>query len=398
MSAITVKTLLRTSSFRPGDMDAVLDPDQASYVRFDTEMGYVPNGVILKDGMDHSHCTYTYEPPGQRKMVNYPESLCRINTYGDSFTQCQQVSDDETWQERLAAHFQEPIRNFGCGGYGVYQAYHRAQIMEATDLAAEYIILNIYDDDHVRNVDACRWIRSAWNMRDWPRERAWPLHGLPWPHVRFDLQKNHFVELGALCKSQEELRALASPESFYEAFKDDTIAHLFTLQIGGETPVDELEALAEALAVEVNLRDAEKRRQDALKLQVAYGFKASEYTLDQMRSWAQQNGKKLIILLSYSGERIREFVEAGRRFDQPIVDYLEKNDVLYVDGLLKAAEDFKAYNLSCREYLDRFYINPAGAAVCGHYNPAGNHFFAFSIREEIVDWLDPKPPAYKDKR
>ena len=50
---------------------------------------------------------------------------CRMNTYGDSFTQCHQVSDGETWQEYLAAHLGEPVRNFGVGGYGVYQAYRR---------------------------------------------------------------------------------------------------------------------------------------------------------------------------------------------------------------------------------------------------------------------------------
>jgi hypothetical protein len=50
----------------------------------------------------------------------YADKKCRINTYGDSFTQCHQVSDGETWQEYLAAHLGEPVRNFGMGGYGAY--------------------------------------------------------------------------------------------------------------------------------------------------------------------------------------------------------------------------------------------------------------------------------------
>lgn len=32
----------------------------------------------------------------------------------------------------------------------------------------------------------------------------------------------------------------------------------------------------------------------------------------------------------------------------------------------------------------------------GHYNPRGNHFFAYSIRDKIVCWLDPKPITYRD--
>ena len=36
--------------------------------------------------------------------------------------------------------------------------------------------------------------------------------------------------------------------------------------------------------------------------------------------------------------------------------------------------------------MQRFYI--------GHYNPRGNHFFAFAIKDDLVAWLDPRPPAY----
>jgi hypothetical protein len=56
--------------------------------------------------MDDSVSNYTFaQPDGERVMRNYATQPCRINTYGNSFTQCHQVSDDETWQEVLAAHF-----------------------------------------------------------------------------------------------------------------------------------------------------------------------------------------------------------------------------------------------------------------------------------------------------
>ena len=75
--------------------------------------------------MDGSATISTVQPNGARTAHLYVERTCRINTYGDSFTQCHQVSDGETWQEYLAGHLGEPIRNFGMGGYGVYQAYRR---------------------------------------------------------------------------------------------------------------------------------------------------------------------------------------------------------------------------------------------------------------------------------
>ena len=49
MARVTIQKLLHTSAFRRSDMDALLDPHADSYVRFDSEMGYVPNGVVLQD-------------------------------------------------------------------------------------------------------------------------------------------------------------------------------------------------------------------------------------------------------------------------------------------------------------------------------------------------------------
>ena len=35
--------------------------------------------------------------------------------------------------------------------------------------------------------------------------------------------------------------------------------------------------------------------------------------------------------------------------------------------------------------LNRYFI--------GHYNPLGNHFCAFAIKDALVQLLDPRPPA-----
>src|SRR5579859_2987948 len=194
-----IRQILNTTTYRPLDVEAVLDPAKVSWCTFDPEIGYVPRSVTLKDGIDFCRTTYTYERAGQRRMINGLDQPCRINCYGDSFTQSQQVSDDETWQERLAAHIGEPIRNFGIGGHSVFTAYKRALRMEVGECSAEYLLLTIYDDDHVRNLDASRWVRTQWNEKDRPKDRAWPLHGLPWSHLRYSLSEGSFVELPSLC-------------------------------------------------------------------------------------------------------------------------------------------------------------------------------------------------------
>ena len=390
-----IKQILQTTTYRPLDIEAVLDPQKTSWCSFDAEIGYVPRSVVLHDGMDFCRTTYTYEPTGQRKMVNYADQPCRINTYGDSFTQSQQVSDDESWQERLAAHIGEPIRNFGIGGHSVFTAYKRLMRIEAGECSAEYLLLTIYDDDHVRNLDASRWIRTQWNDRDRPRERAWPLHGLPWVHLRYDLSKGSFVEVPGLCRTGDDLRKLCDPQHFYQTFQDDQIVRLFALEKGGEARFDDLEAVAEALSIKVNLRDNAKRMAEAAKLRRMYGFKSSEYVLDTLSAWAEKSHKKLIVPLAYSEGQVINFLNGGDRFDASFIDYLERKKIIWFDSLQKHKQDYADFGITPEKYIDRLYIKPAAAAVFGHYNPLGNAFFAFALKDDLVGWLEPKPPAYR---
>ena len=99
--------------------------NEMSWARFDRDIGYILGNYMPHDGMDGSSTISTVQSNGARTSFMYKGKPCRINTYGDSFTQCHQVSDGETWQEYLAGHLGEPVRNFGMGGLGVYQAYRR---------------------------------------------------------------------------------------------------------------------------------------------------------------------------------------------------------------------------------------------------------------------------------
>ena len=51
--------------------------------------------------------------------------------------------------------------------------------------------------------------------------------------------------------------------------------------------------------------------------------------------------------------------------------------------------DYKSFDLPFGDYRKRYFI--------GHYSPAGNHFFAYSLKNSVVDWLDPKPITYQDR-
>ena len=65
----------------------------------------------------------------------------------------------------------------------------------------------------------------------------------------------------------------------------------------------------------------------------------------------------------------RQLIKTGTRYDQEIVDFLKENDFNYFDINLIHVEDFKSFNLSVNDYIRRYFI--------GHYNPIGNHYFAY---------------------
>jgi hypothetical protein len=76
------------------------------------------------------------------------------------------------------------------------------------------------------------------------------------------------------------------------------------------------------------------------------------------------------------------------RIDQETVDCLVKEKVDYFDMNEVHIQDFKKYAISWDDYQKEYLI--------GHYSPRGNHFFAYSIKDTIVNWLQPKPMTYRN--
>jgi len=397
--SFTYKDVIKKAAFRKVDVEDLLSGNGIHRVLFDLDLGYVPRDSEVQDGVDWSWCTYRYEKTGERKMINYADRPCRINTYGDSFTHSSQVSDGETWQEQLAAHFGEPIRNFGVGGQSAYLACRKALQMEETELAADSIILGIFDDDHYRNIDSTRcfrfWKREAPESPDKPRD----LGGLPWAHLRYDLEKGGFVEVSSVCQTEEDLRNLCDPDVFYETFKDDHIVHLITLKLGGEAgeaQVEELEKIGAAFGLELDLRDPKKRVADAQRLDDIYGWKSNEFIIEKMMAWGKEKGKNILFLLTYMDYRAgEELAEKNLRNDQFFIDYLDKNNIPYIEVMQRHADHFLEHSIPFEEYRSRYVVRKSADGAAGHYNPPGNNFFAFAIKEELLEWLNPKPPAYR---
>ena len=361
-----------------------------SWAQFDPELGYILGNYLPTDGMDRSATISTVQSNGARTSFVYAGKKCRINTYGDSFTQCQQVSDAETWQEYLAGHLGEPIRNFGVGGYGVYQAYRRMVREEKTDHGAEYVIFYIWGDDHTRSLLRCRHaIISQWLNDQGGRF----FQSNFWSNLEMDLQTGRFVEKENLLPTRETLYQMTDPQRMVDLLKDDLALQLFAFTQGLIRDVDR-KAISE-LAARLDF-PIDWRRESALPSQMGqlldrYSLRATRFVLEKAREFARENGKKLLVVLFDPNGAMAEMQRSGTRYDQEIVDYLRSEKFTYFDMNEVQLRDFKNYNLPYEDYLKRYFVGHFG-----HYNPRGNHLFAYSIKDTVVAWLDPKPITYRN--
>ena len=377
---------VRKSALTKDEVDIFLNEN--SWAQFDPDVGYILGNYMPRDGIDNSSTISTVMKNGQRTNHLYSDKPCRINTYGNSFTLCHQASDGETWQEYLAAHLGEPVRNFGMGGFGVYQAYRRMIREEQSDNDAEYIILYMWGDDYVRSVFRCRYVTY---YTRWKSKGGYMFHGNFWSNIEMDINTGKMVEKENIISKREDMYKMTDPDFMVENMKDDLMVQLNLLGKNiVNTDVDRkaLKKLADICGVpEVDFSDPEKMRKTAGHIKDKYSFLATKYILKHARDFIEQNGKKLLLVHFDPARVFRPMVKGETRYDKEVIDFIRENDYYFFDMNEVHIKDFRQFNLSINDYMKRYFI--------GHYRPNGNHFFAYSIKDKIVNWLDPKPITYK---
>jgi hypothetical protein len=355
------------------------------FAQYDGEFGWLLNSSFTKDGVDGSKCKYTYEGNGKgsRIMINYADKSCRINTYGNSFTQCHQVSDGETWQEILAAHLGEPLRNFGVGGWSVYQAYLR-MLREEAKSPAEYIVFNIYSDDHFRNLDAWRSIRV---------QRIEGGFGeVTLPYLEINIEENTITEHENPCPTAEDVYHLCDVDWVANRFKDDFVfnlmlSHRISANADNDAQYDELKKLSTTFGINTRIDDAASINEISWKIHTDAAIFSSKRIVELIEEFAAENHKKVLYVLSYNSYEVGRMINEGERFDQEFIQYMDSTGLPYVDLMEKHMIDYQKYKCSVVDYLEQYFI--------GHYNPRGNFFHAWSIKDDLINILEPKPESYK---
>ena len=378
-----IKAFIEKRLYTREEIDEWLTPKASAFSVYDNLMGYRNSNREYREGLDNSWVQYHYDERGARRMIMYADQLCRINTYGSSFTDCEQVNDGETWQERLAAHLGEPVRNYGIGGLTAYQAYVRMQ-REEIRTPAKYIILNLTPpyERHLFGWQSFFYSKS-------PKHPCPPL-----PHVRSNKATGQFEERPNACPTPESLYNLCNLDWVYNTFKDD-----FMLQIGvarenlqkgsPQRSYEPISRLAEHHGIRVNIKNPDTLADVLDTLVNQEAVYSTVRTLEKVRAFAEQNNKTVLYVFSYASDVIEHSLNSGQRFDQDVVNYLREHRLPYVDMMAAYIRDSREYALPFNEYQKLHFL--------GHPSPLGNFFFAYSIKNKLAEIMDPKPLPYREK-
>jgi hypothetical protein len=384
-AVITAEDYLRSILYTPKEVETWLAGKAFPFARYSSEFGWLLPDAYFRDGLDNSVSHYRFEKDdGPRMRVNYADNPCRINTYGDSFTQCHQVSDGETWQEVLAAHLHEPVRNFGIGGWSVYQAYLR-MLKEEQRTPSDVIIFNIYHDDHSRNLDSWRNIRANKHQR---------FIEPTLPHLIVNPSTGLFKEMPNPCPTEESLMNLCDFDWVYEHFKDDfalgiELAHLNAETANPKIKYKDLLDLATTHGIRTRADDYPTLEKAAEALNDEASFFSTMRLVEEIDDYVEKSGKKILYILSYSAGRVAQIRDEQPRWDKPFVDFIKKRNHPVIDMAEAHIKDHaENYKIEFNDYLKQFFV--------GHYNPRGNFFCAFAAKDALVNLLNPKPMAYSN--
>jgi hypothetical protein len=372
---------IRPSRERVIQFTEVMSPEEAmrrsNGWTYDAELGWVHCSAVHSNGVDNSRTFYHYEPDGARKVVQFADKPRRIHAYGDSFTHCDQVSDGETWQEYLAAHLQEPVRNYGVGGYSVYQAYRRMLKVEKQS-GVQHIILNIYDDDHFRNLDAWRSIRAG------ARSQC----GFTLPHLRVNIQQRRYDQIENLLGTTDDVDKLRDEDFIWQAFKDDPVLQLvMATRAIDQVSSNVVRSIAASFGVTEDRIGSGTPAQQIRQIHIEASLFATKNIVTWTEQFVQSAGKKLMVILSFSGGNIANELAGKLRFDQSFVEWLRAKTYPVIDMRDVFAAEYRQSKADIDVFLKRFYN--------GHHTPNGNFFTAWAIKDRVAKWLDPAPLPYR---
>lgn len=146
--------------FIESHFDTLSDDYHREYVKkaYHPQLGWdnEPGSTRTSGNAARETWSYSINEKGAREGNPYANRDPGILTYGDSFTLCAEVDDDETWQVFLSESIQQNVVNYGVNGYGTAQALLKLESHLASGQTASKVILGIHEFNIGRVVNGFR--------------------------------------------------------------------------------------------------------------------------------------------------------------------------------------------------------------------------------------------------
>ena len=317
--------------------------------RFDADLGWSNHAPYSSpDG------TITVNTIGARGPLEYSaapaDGTRRVICFGDSFTWCDVVTDDDAWTRRVE-HLRRDTEmiNFGVSGYGTDQALLRYRHL-GRDLGAEVVLIGVMLDNIGRNVNR---YRPHW----YPRSKACVAK------PRFVIRGTELADVPIPFASQSELAL---------AVKDGSVMRLLAEHEYWRDPA--LGPLRFSALGRLGMGYFAYRRRSVPRLWIdseGEPYRVTRAIVEAFRDEALADGAQLAAVLLFPREDdLSELLASGERYWQGFVDELNAADVPVIDLSIGLAAASRA-------------ADAPGLYKQGHLNAFGN----LSVARQVADWL-----------
>ncbi|MBN1589231.1 MAG: hypothetical protein JW888_06935, partial [Pirellulales bacterium] len=178
-----------------------------------------------------------------------------------------------------------------------------------------------------------------------------------------------------------------------EMFKDDFMLRIMLAHKNATTKnpfqsYKDVMALSSTHGIETSIETNRHLSRVAHELLSRAALFSTQKIVEKIEAYARLHDKKVLYVLSGPAALVARKIREGKRWDQPFVDYLKQKKLPMVDLMDLHVKDFEQYKISPTQYLKQYFV--------GHYNPRGNLFTAFAIKDKLVSMMEPKPIPYRN--
>ncbi|GGN19945.1 hypothetical protein FHR83_001941 [Actinoplanes campanulatus] len=117
---------------------------------FDPELGWCRRpGEHGDEATDRGRVGYAVDQHGRRRNPGFEQDPALVACFGDSFTFCRLVADDQTWPHHLSRALGVNAANYGVGNYGLDQALLRLE-RELPHLESRVVVMGVVPETIAR--------------------------------------------------------------------------------------------------------------------------------------------------------------------------------------------------------------------------------------------------------